>query len=158
MVILSQGIPFLHSGQEFFRTKNGIGNSYRSPNEINWLNWDRKNVYSDQVHYIKGVIEIRKSHQAFRLSSPQKIRNHVKFLPLPKPLIGYYLKDVEVYGNWADIVVVFNPTEQQASVNLPLTGEWHVLADSVKALASPMYQTIQDSFVIEPISLAILVK
>ena len=43
MVILSQGIPFLHSGQEFFRTKKGVGNSYQSSNNINQLDWDRKN-------------------------------------------------------------------------------------------------------------------
>jgi len=44
MVILAQGIPFLHSGQEFFRTKKGIGNSYQSSDEINQLDWNQKSI------------------------------------------------------------------------------------------------------------------
>ena len=42
MVILSQGIPFLHAGQEFYRTKKGNENSYNANDEINQLDWDQK--------------------------------------------------------------------------------------------------------------------
>ncbi|MEJ9165261.1 type I pullulanase, partial [Paenibacillus graminis] len=35
MILTSQGIPFLHAGQEFLRTKEGVENSFRSPVEIN---------------------------------------------------------------------------------------------------------------------------
>lgn len=51
IVLLSQGIPFLHSGQEFFRTKQGIENSYRSPDSINMLDWARKKQYEENVNY-----------------------------------------------------------------------------------------------------------
>ena len=27
-VLLAQGVPFIHSGQEFLRTKSGVENSY----------------------------------------------------------------------------------------------------------------------------------
>ena len=37
MVILSQGIPFLHAGQEFYRTKQEMKNSYNTNDEINQL-------------------------------------------------------------------------------------------------------------------------
>ena len=93
MVILAQGIPFLHSGQEFFRTKKGIGNSYQSPDEINQLDWDRKSEYNEQVEDIKGIIAIRKAHRAFRLPSASLIRKHMLFLPIKKPLIGWNLAE-----------------------------------------------------------------
>ena len=35
IILLSQGIPFLHAGQEFLRTKNGVENSYNAPDSIN---------------------------------------------------------------------------------------------------------------------------
>lgn len=65
LVLVSQGIPFLHSGQEFFRTKHGDGNSYKSPDSINQLDWNRKQTYSDNVKYIKGLIEVRKNFLVF---------------------------------------------------------------------------------------------
>ena len=37
MVLLSQGIPFIHAGQEFYRTKGGHENSYNAPVRINQL-------------------------------------------------------------------------------------------------------------------------
>ncbi len=129
MVILAQGIPFLHSGQEFFRTKNGNGNSYRSPDEVNWLNWDRKALYQENIDYIKGLIEIRKSHQGFRLSSAKAIRHHLNFLDISKPCIGYFLKEVGQYGKWRSILVLYNPTVQLAEVVLPAKGKWSILAD-----------------------------
>ncbi|MDG0963243.1 type I pullulanase, partial [Bacillus paranthracis] len=66
MVILSQGIPFLHAGQEFYRTKQGNENSYNANDEINQLDWDRKEKEIETVNYIKGLIAIRKEHGAFR--------------------------------------------------------------------------------------------
>jgi pullulanase len=158
MVLLSQGIPFLHSGQEFFRTKNGIGNSYRSPNEINWLDWERKTLFLEDVNYLKGLIEIRKSHRAFRLPSAQLIRRHLEFLQLSNQMIGYFLKDVEIFGKWSFILVVYNPSQFAGEITLPLDGKWKVLADYKQASRSPFSQTLNKTFIIEPISLAILVK
>src|SRR5699024_10621745 len=45
VTLLSQGIPFIHAGQEFYRTKGGIGNSYNSPDNINSINWDFRDIY-----------------------------------------------------------------------------------------------------------------
>ena len=128
MVILAQGIPFLHSGQEFFRTKKGIGNSYQSPDEINQLDWDRKSKYNENVEYVKGIIAIRKAHRAFRLPSAALIRKHMQFLPFEKPLIGWILQNVGEYGPWKSIIVLINPTKTEEVVNLP-EGEWRVLAN-----------------------------
>ncbi|MFR7897452.1 type I pullulanase, partial [Turicibacter sanguinis] len=45
LILVSQGIAFLHAGQEFNRTKDGDHNSYTSPDSVNKLDWDRKDEY-----------------------------------------------------------------------------------------------------------------
>ncbi|MDE5052351.1 type I pullulanase [Niallia taxi] len=78
LVLVSQGVPFLHSAREFFRTKYGVGNGYKSPDEINRLDWDRGDAFLDNVQFIKDLIQLRKSLAALRLPSADLIRKHAK--------------------------------------------------------------------------------
>ena len=157
MVILAQGIPFLHSGQEFFRTKKGIGNSYQSPDEINQLDWNRKSEYNEQVEDIKGIIAIRKAHRAFRLPSASLIRKHMLFLPIKKPLIGWNLQNVGEYGPWKSIIVLINPTKTEEVVNLPV-GEWRILANNKVSGIDPMNQVMNNKIQLEAISMNVLIE
>ena len=157
IVLLSQGIPFIHSGQEFFRTKNGDGNSYRSSNEINQLDWDRKFQYSHDVEYIKGLISIRKTHRAFRFPTSSLIRGHMKFLPLKRPLIGWMLKDVGGFGPWDQILVFINPTQKNEVVLLP-KGTWNVIANDMESGTSPIRKWEEQNISLKAISLCILVQ
>lgn len=156
LVLLSQGIPFLHSGQEFFRTKKGIGNSYCSPNEINQLDWDRKIAFQNDVEYIKGMIAIRKVHRAFRLPTAQLIRQHLRFLPLAKPLLGWLLHDVGKYGPWASIIVLINPLKTSAEVQIP-EGKWLILADESISRAIPSNEAIEGKMTMKPLSSYVLI-
>ncbi|MGJ7920383.1 type I pullulanase [Neobacillus sp. LXY-4] len=158
MVLLSQGIPFLHSGQEFFRTKKGVGNSYRSPNEINWLDWDEKASHPNNVNYIKGLIDIRKSHRAFRLPTAKIIRDHIEFVPIPRPTIGYFLKEVGQFGLWDSILVLINPSVHPVSVELPDKEEWYILANEKRASHIPFGEIQGNHYLIESISLSVLVQ
>ncbi|MBR0462017.1 MAG: hypothetical protein IJJ00_04820 [Erysipelotrichaceae bacterium] len=65
VVILSRGIPFLHSGQEFLRTKKDIDNSYNCPDEINMLDWKRKNRYLEVSRYCHDLLSLRNSIDLF---------------------------------------------------------------------------------------------
>ncbi|WP_079510107.1 type I pullulanase [Mesobacillus jeotgali] len=154
MVLLAQGIPFLHSGQEFFRTKKGIGNSYRSPDEINWLDWDLRDDNRDNVDYIKGIIEIRKSNQAFRLGDSEEIRSKMSFWPLPAPLMGYEIKAEQ----WEKIIVLINPSMDQQLVELSEEAKWNVLADHENASAMPFRHIEGNKVLLEPCSLFIAAK
>lgn len=78
LTILSQGIPFIHSGQEFLRSKKGVENSYKSNDEINQIDWDLRDRHLDLVETTKALIEIRKEHKVFRLSSKAEIKNQIK--------------------------------------------------------------------------------
>lgn len=158
LVLLAQGIPFLHSGQEFFRSKKGIGNSYRSPDDINWIDWNNSVLYQDNVDFIKGIIDIRKSHKAFRFSTAEEIRAHSIFLPVTKPIIAYLLKDVGDFGTWSSILILINPSHDHVGIELPLEGEWHVLANGNQASSVPIGQTMQQRYFLEPISIGVLVQ
>ena len=54
-----QGVPFIHAGQEFYRTKNGVENSYKSSDEINKLDWNLLDQHYDDVEFIKELIRVR---------------------------------------------------------------------------------------------------
>ena len=62
MVILSQGIPFIHSGQEYCRSKRGITNSYNKGDDINKVRHEDRIRYEDVVDYVRDLIEIRKKY------------------------------------------------------------------------------------------------
>ncbi len=156
MVLLAQGIPFLHSGQEFFRTKKGVGNSYCSPDEINRLDWQRKIQFSENVEYIKGMIAIRKAHRALRFHSTAQIRKHMKFLLFGKPVIGFVLNNVREYGRWNHIVIVFNPTEIQQTIELP-KGTWELIADHQDAGIEGR-GICENRFMLKPISSYVFVS
>ncbi|MBY0098952.1 type I pullulanase [Mesobacillus maritimus] len=158
LVILAQGIPFIHSGQEFFRTKKGIGNSYKSPDEINWLDWNRRDAHLENIRYLKGMISIRNSHQAFRLPEAALVRKHLHFLPLPPPLIGYRLSEVEKFGDWQEIITFINPTNERKIVHFPEKTCWKILANSQCASATPVDEIREKCVNIEACSLLIAAR
>ena len=66
MVMMGRGTPFIHSGQEFLRTKKGIANSYNSPDAINTLNWDLRIYNNDICDYLKALIRLRRNIGMYR--------------------------------------------------------------------------------------------
>ena len=64
LIAISQGIPFYHAGQEFYRSKMGVENSYNSPDEINRITWNPK---IEAVDKLKRLLRIRKQHQLYRM-------------------------------------------------------------------------------------------
>ncbi|MEH7331538.1 type I pullulanase [Neobacillus drentensis] len=150
MVLLAQGIPFLHSGQEFFRTKQGDGNSYRSPDSINQLDWDRKSIYKENVEYMKSLIQIRKTYSCFRMRTQAEIRSNIRILPYNSPVLGIYFEK-------AKVIFIVNSSSLEHRITLP-EGEWSVLANHEFAGISTSKAFKVGEIIIEPISLNILVK
>lgn len=126
LVLLSQGVPFLHSGQEFFRTKYGVENSYKSPDEINRLDWDRRDAFLDNVQFIKDLIQLRKSLAALRLQSADLIRKHAS-IKFHSPLfVEYTLSEVGSFGDWETLHILINADIEHQKIDLP-EGEWKLL-------------------------------
>lgn len=133
IVLTSQGIPFIHAGQEFLRTKGGNENSYNASDEINQLDWTRKSQHMDTVNYFKGLIELRKSHPAFRMTSSEMIKNNLKFIDTPDNVVAYTLASNANDDNWSDIVVAVNANTESKTIKLPKSGTWKVVVDGNKA-------------------------
>jgi pullulanase len=120
-VFLAQGIPFLHAGEEFLRTKQGIENSYNSPDAVNGLDWTAPARHRDVVAYLKGLIALRRACSDFRLRDAAEISARVVFPELLEPQMVAWLIGQKWY-------VVLNANPRPRDVHLP-AGEWTILVD-----------------------------
>lgn len=129
IVLTSQGVAFLQAGAEMLRTKQGVSNSYNSPDSINELDWSRKAKYKEVFNYYRSLIALRKHHPAFRMPSAALIQQHLRFMDTNNPLlIGYQLKDHANGDTWKDILVLLNGNLTPQTVNIP-PGAWMLAAD-----------------------------
>lgn len=108
MVLLSQGIPFIHAGQEFYRTKGGIGNTYNSPDNINCINWDFRDIYKDDINEIRKIIQLRKDNKCFRYATRKEIEANVMVENIDFKMLKYTLKQDE--GEYREFVIYINPS------------------------------------------------
>jgi pullulanase len=67
LIAISQGIPFYHAGQEFYRSKKGVENSYNSPDEINQIDWNFK---KSSILNLQKILKIRKKYPIYRKITP----------------------------------------------------------------------------------------
>ena len=79
LVVFSQGIPFIHAGEEFLRTKQGVENSYRSDDKINGLDWDRQQAFDELTQSLSDMIALRKEYALFRMTEREQAEKHIKF-------------------------------------------------------------------------------
>lgn len=80
ILFTAQGIPFIHGGNEFLRSKNMISNTYNQPSSINNIDWSLKEKNLKYYNYFKDLIKLRKDYPAFRLIDAESIRRQLKFL------------------------------------------------------------------------------
>lgn len=123
MVLTSQGISFLHAGEEMLRTKQGVENSYNKPDSINAIDWTWKARNADVFHHYRTLISLRKVHPAFRMTSADKIRKNLSFLPTQAGVVAYTINGSDVNDPWSTLLVVANGSPANAEIKLP-SGEW----------------------------------
>jgi len=145
IVLTSQGIAFIHAGEELLRTKKGHENSYNLPDAINAMNWNRKVKHADVYEYYRGLIEVRKNHPAMRMRNADSIRRNLAFLPMPvdSGMVGYCIHGVESGDKAEWLVIIFNATAKPQLVELPESG-WKVIVDEHKAGRKP-FRSIKGS-------------
>ncbi len=108
IVLTAQGIPFLHAGAEFLRTKKGHENSYNAGDSINEINWELKTQHHDVVNYIKALIRLRKAHPAFRMTTGEQVTKNIRFLDVPASVVAFELNGKNLGDTWKSILVVYN--------------------------------------------------
>ncbi|MCB5902328.1 type I pullulanase [Bacillus cereus] len=153
ILLTSQGIPFLHAGQEFMRTKYGDHNSYKSSDSINQMDWLRRATFNNEVDYMKGLIELRKKYSAFRMTSAEQIKTHVSFIDAPKNTVAYIIE-----GNKHEyFTVAHNANREAVEITLPSKGPWKVLVDGKQAGSKPLY-VVHDNKIKVPALSSIVLK
>lgn len=139
ILLTSQGIPFLHAGQEFMRTKYGDHNSYKSPDSINQMDWLRRAAFNNEVDYMKGLIDLRKKYPAFRMTSAEQIKKDISFIDAPKNVVAYTI-DGKGNGNKTEyFMVAHNANREAVDITLPSKGPWKVLVDGKQAGSKTLY-------------------
>ena len=67
-LLLSQGVPMLHAGDEFRRTQQGNNNPYCQDNEISWIDWRLLETNRELHEFVRRLIWFRRKHPVFRRS------------------------------------------------------------------------------------------
>ena len=130
--LTSFGLPFMQAGEEFARTKKGVGNSYRSSPALNRLDWNRAEQYHALVDYYRGLLALRAAFP--RLGSTDRhAPEALQFFALEQPLVGWMLPAVWGDGAaWSALCVFYNPTDASCTVSLP-AGQWKLLSDGTSS-------------------------
>ena len=130
--LTSFGLPFLQAGEEFARTKKGVGNSYRSSPAMNRLDWARARQYHALVDYYRGLLALRAAFP--RLGTTDRhAPEALQFFSLEQPLVGWTLPAAPGDGAWWRALCVFyNPTDTSRVVPLP-AGRWKLLSDGTSS-------------------------
>ncbi|MBO8129902.1 MAG: type I pullulanase [Candidatus Marinimicrobia bacterium] len=162
IILTSQGIPFIHAGDEFLRTKFGEHNSYNLPDEINKIRWSNKEKYYDVFNYVKGLIKIRKEHPAFRMKTKEDILQNLEFfedigLQVPENCIAYWMNGKKAGDSWEEIIVLINPNRSEKEFILP-DGEWSLIPINNPMGNTNTQKIIDNLITVDPISLFILSK
>lgn len=132
IVLTAQGVPFLHAGTEFLRTKDGVENSFESPDSINQMDWSRKTTYASTVDYVRDLIALRKAHPAFRLRTTAEIQECLSFIDHDHPnLVAYRITNAPRGEVWTDILVVYNGSGDGQTVPVP-EGSWQQVVNGVR--------------------------
>ena len=118
-VFTSQGVPFMLSGEELLRDKQGVHNSFESPDEINHLDWSHKTKYPQVFAYYRDLIRLRQNHPAFRLGNADLVRKHLEFLDAPKGVVAFRLKGYAGRDDWRNIIIILNANKTAVDVTIP---------------------------------------
>ena len=169
IILTSQGRPFIHGGEEMLRTKPNPNkyheldhNSYSSGDYTNQIDWGRREEYSEVVDYYKGLIELRKSHPAFRLESMEEIQSSLDFIAQGIDFVIAF-KLTSSRDEWEEIIVIYNANREERKISIgEVTTDWKVVVDGteagVKELSSSKSIINPGEIIAPPISTVIVHK
>jgi pullulanase len=156
IIFTSQGVPFIQGGEEFLRTKGGNDNSYKAGDSINKFAWSRKNQYPDVFAYYASLIQLRKDHAAFRMTSAHMIRNNLTFLGSPANTVAFLLNGQAVGDIWEQIIVIYNANTTAIPFSLP-DGTWNI-AIGHGNVSAQVLDPMKGSVVVEAIGCMVLYR
>ncbi len=160
ILLLSQGVPMLLSGDEVLRTQKGNNNVYCHNNELGWFDWTLSETNRDMLVFVKKMISFRRSHSSLmrdRFLTGQQMPDqrlpdiswHGSTLYDPKwqdpdsRILGFTLaglSDME-----PDIHVMMNMSSESVFIELPLVSErqWFRVIDTADPSAYESQYSIE---------------
>jgi pullulanase len=158
MILTAQGVPFLHAGVEMHRSKGGHHDSYRSPDEVNQIEWGKKAEYLDLFRFTQNCIELRRQHPAFRMSDSDQVREKLSFSQKYIPgTIAYELKDHANGDPWKTILLLFNGNNYSVEYEIP-DKRWLLVAQNGEIHPHGMGHVVTHLVRLHPISMMILAE
>ncbi len=126
ILMSSFGIPLIHCGTEFNRTKFRNDNSYNAGDAINSVCWTNKSQYRLLNEHVKMLIRFRLESGLFSMK-PDEIRRNLE--PIDAGCLAYRLKrgqeQYDFYHNPGDVHLVLQNLCRK-SVSIILDGlKWH---------------------------------
>lgn len=121
IVMLSQGIPLLHAGEEMLRTKvdsNGefVSDSVRNGDDVNSIKWETllQPEYRNVYQYYKGLIAFRKNTKALHMNQPKKIKQAYEFIETDNDLVICS----KISFKTESIIIVFNADQKDVDIKI----------------------------------------
>lgn len=158
IILTSQGIPFIHAGEEMLRSKpdetKEYGyeeNSFNRGDEINSIKWGTKKEHLDIFSYYQGLIAFRKETKALRLRTKEEIEQCIKFLPTAPGLVSYVVKTKD-----EELFIAYNAGEKEVTLELP-KGKFLVYVNKMQA-GTKVLDEVENKVVAAPISAMVLKK
>ena len=146
MVILAQGIPFIHMGQEFYRTKMNEDNTFQAGDSINKIHYQAIDDNIRDINFIRELISLRKQHSCFKLRFHSELVQEAYTEALPSKTV------IVSYKNKSGLLLVFKPLDLKESISVP--PDYELLATS----ASSLEQTKDDVFLLRELGTYIFKK
>ena len=132
-VYTSQGIPFIFNGEELYRHKQGVKNSYNKPDSINAIDWTYKTKYKDLVDYYSALADIRHAHPGFCLGDAALVSEKLQFIEVNDPcVVAFRISGLEGIDQAKSLTVLLNGSKKNVRVEIP-EGDYVVLAQLGKA-------------------------
>lgn len=167
IVLLSEGIPFIHAGDEIMRSKplktGGYDhNSYQSPQSVNSIKWNEKtnDKHTKVFNYYKSLINFRKNHASLRMTTEADIKANLSFINFnDQALIGYAITNNASKDRFEEMVIIFNGSNKVKITNLNREGVYTVVGEKGTIGETALYK-IQDNTKIQilPNDVLVLVK
>ncbi len=130
LVLSAQGIPFLHAGTEMARSKGGDHNSYKSPDVVNAIDWNRLGDYADLADYVRGLVALRRAHPALRMDDTELVRRALRFEDTGTEHVVRWRIDGAAAGDaWADWLLIANGSPSPHRAALPAGAPWRLVGN-----------------------------
>ena len=119
-VYTSQGIPFIFNGEELYRHKQGVKNSYNKPDSINAIDWTYKTQYKDLVDYYAALAAIRHEHPGFCLGDAALVREKLSFIEVDDPcVVAFRITGLQGIDPASSLTVLLNGSKKPVKLDIP---------------------------------------